>query len=426
MFDELEELKPIYFNETDTEKKQEYKKQIDKLIKQITNNDEHFDFEVYFSEVFHEKKGFDVVIGNPPYISAVEHSKIEDKMRKIYRNRYPLLKGAFDIYTIFLIKGINISNVDGKYSWIIPNKFLVSRYAENVLEHLKQNGLNSIIDVSKYGVFDDTAVYPVVLIGNKKSDSFTIYDITSLIDLEQDNLIIRTQLREFKTFKDYNIRIASGTTGFQAQQIIPFLSEEKKKNSIPFIVSGSIDKYYINFCNVHYMRNVYRKAFIKKGNTIAESKWEFWMREKIIIAGMTKEIEATYSKIPLALGVGVYAIYNYGNFNPKFLLAVLNSKYLSYYLNIKFKDKHLAGGYLAINKSTIEKLPLVEIPFENQTPFIDLVNNILAITKDEDYLDNPIKQAKVKEYENKIDKMVYKLYGLTEEEINIVEGATNK
>jgi len=55
-FNELEKIKPLYFNETNPTKKQEYKKQIDKLISQITNGHKDFDFEVYFSEVFHEKK----------------------------------------------------------------------------------------------------------------------------------------------------------------------------------------------------------------------------------------------------------------------------------------------------------------------------------------------------------------------------------
>jgi adenine-specific DNA-methyltransferase len=53
-----------------------------------------------------------------------------------------------------------------------------------------------------------------------------------------------------------------------------------------------------------------------------------------------------------------------------------------------------------------------------------MVDKILAITKDPDYLQNPAKQAQVKEYERQIDQMVYELYGLTEEEIRIVEGET--
>jgi hypothetical protein len=76
LFSELEKLKALFFNETNPTKKQEYKKQIDKLIREITSGHKEFDFEVYFSEVFHEKacpersrrSGFDVVIANPPYI----------------------------------------------------------------------------------------------------------------------------------------------------------------------------------------------------------------------------------------------------------------------------------------------------------------------------------------------------------------------
>ncbi|MFH1943224.1 MAG: class I SAM-dependent DNA methyltransferase, partial [bacterium] len=68
LFTELECLKPLHLNETNPTKKQEYKKQIDDLISRITNGHTEFDFEVYFSEVFHKKRGFDVVIGNPPYV----------------------------------------------------------------------------------------------------------------------------------------------------------------------------------------------------------------------------------------------------------------------------------------------------------------------------------------------------------------------
>ena len=56
-------------------------------------------------------------------------------------------------------------------------------------------------------------------------------------------------------------------------------------------------------------------------------------------------------------------------------------------------------------------------------PIVALVDKILAITKDADYPDNATKQAKVREYEKQIDQLVYQLYGLTDEEIKIVEGS---
>ena len=71
-----------------------------------------------------------------------------------------------------------------------------------------------------------------------------------------------------------------------------------------------------------------------------------------------------------------------------------------------------------------EQLPIKKST--NQRSFISLVDKILAITKDEDYLESPVKQAKVHEYENQIDQMVYKLYNLTEEEIKIIENNKKK
>jgi adenine-specific DNA-methyltransferase len=69
----------------------------------------------------------------------------------------------------------------------------------------------------------------------------------------------------------------------------------------------------------------------------------------------------------------------------------------------------------------MKQLPIKKSTKIGQKPFIDLVNKILEITKSDNYLENTVKQAKVKEYEKQIDQLVYKLYGLTSEEIKIVE-----
>ena len=74
----------------------------------------------------------------------------------------------------------------------------------------------------------------------------------------------------------------------------------------------------------------------------------------------------------------------------------------------------------------LNKLPFKDIAPNKQESFVILVNKILAVTKDDDYLNNPDKQAKVKEYEKQIDQMVYSLYNLTPEEIKIVEKEQNR
>ena len=79
------------------------------------------------------------------------------------------------------------------------------------------------------------------------------------------------------------------------------------------------------------------------------------------------------------------------------------------------------------NNYQIDKEPLLAIPIfkpsnQEQQSIITLVDQILFTTKGDDYPNNPAKQAKVKEYERQIDQMVYELYGLTPEEITVVEG----
>jgi len=373
--------------------------------------------------MFGVKDGFDIVIANPPYVSAVTMAR-NDSQKKYFKKIYPLATGAYDIYILFLLKAIELLNKIGVYAWIIPNKFLIADYAKKCKELLiKKNGLINSIDVSNFRVFEETGVYPIIIVGRKGyNKEYKELSIDKYKDLGLRLFKETKKLRQYKTFKEFGIKLYSGITGFQASQIIPFIKLKKTKNSMPFIVSGSVDRYYWANRNVRYMGNFYNAAFIEKNNFIADSKWQFWNNPKIIIAGMTKVIESVYSSEPVALGVGIYGIYDFAGFEQKCLNGLLNSKYMTFYFRQKFKDKHLAGGYLGINKSTIEKLPLVDIDKTEQIKISDIVNKILSLTQSEDYLENPQKQTKVKEYEHQIDQMVYKLYDLTPEEIKIVEG----
>jgi len=380
-----------------------------------------------FPEVF-KQGGFDVVIGNPPYISAVQDSKGDLEVRGFYRDKYSL-QGAFDIYIAFLIKGVQLSNKNGSYGWIVPNKLMVAEYAKDTIKFLQENGLHTITDVSDLKIFGNVGVYPIIVLGDKKRKDFREYEIRSMEDLQSGKIKSLTHASQYKTFKDIGIKIASGATGFQAKALANYLSENYKAGTIPFVVSGSIDPYYISFDNVRYMGYHYKQAYIKKGSGIAESKWNFWEKNKIIISGMTKRIEAYYSKKSLALGVGVYAIFEYGGLDPYFLLAVLNSKFLTHYFRQEFKHKHLAGGYLAINKSTLEQLPIVKPDVGTKKQLVTLANVRISLTGEfyksiENSNERNLLKSEIEKTDKKIDQLVYKLYDLTPEEIKIVEDST--
>ena len=92
-----------------------------------------------------------------------------------------------------------------------------------------------------------------------------------------------------------------------------------------------------------------------------------------------------------------------------------------YYVWLFYKGKR-KGEILELYQKPLSEIPIKKVSTDQQKPFIHLVDQILSITKDDDYLDNPGKQAKVKKLEKEIDHLVYKLYELTPEEIKIVEG----
>jgi hypothetical protein len=107
--------------------------------------------------------------------------------------------------------------------------------------------------------------------------------------------------------------------------------------------------------------------------------------------------------------------------NIKFLLAINNSKLFAWLL-YKFVYSNAIRS-TRYDEQYVSKVPCPNFHKINQKLIIQIVDRILAITKDNDYLQNPHKQAKVKELENQIDLMVYKLYDLTKEEIKIVDPA---
>lgn len=161
LFQKLEELKPLYFNETNAKRKHDFRKQIDQLIKNLTNNKESFDFEVFFSEVFHEKGGFDVVIGNPPYLESrsPEFAEVfKDELQIATRRRWGnisqcITRGA-DLLIYFFDISLFIMNRNGVAVLITQNSWLDTVYGKKFQEFLILNtNVKQIID-SDYKYFD--------------------------------------------------------------------------------------------------------------------------------------------------------------------------------------------------------------------------------------------------------------------------------
>lgn len=168
LFAKLEQQKQSYFEETNTDRKAELRATIQGLIKTITNQDETFDFEVYFSEVLQQQGGFDVVIGNPPYVRIQTlDKKSVDTFRKSYKTAFK----NYDLYILFIERSINdLIKPNGYVCFINPVKFIKTEYGEKLKEMIyKKTLLELFIDMSDVEVFDAAITYTGIFLFSKNT-----------------------------------------------------------------------------------------------------------------------------------------------------------------------------------------------------------------------------------------------------------------
>ena len=202
LFRQLEELKPQFFNETRKSEKKRLKKEIDAIIKELTK-DGTFDFEIYFSEVFNEKGGFDVVIANPPY---VEFKNLGQDIKKTLK-QYVTAKGKYDLYIPFIEKAFIISNCCGTVHYICPTRFMNRDYGSALRTLInKKYSIKSIVDFSDIQVFDSAMTYTGLFCFNKlKNANFSLLKFKQ--DIQNSNIVsqILQQPLNYLEHLDFNI-----------------------------------------------------------------------------------------------------------------------------------------------------------------------------------------------------------------------------
>jgi hypothetical protein len=474
--EKIEKLKEQYFNETRPSEKNRLKLQIDEAIHNLFKNTETslgykvtMDFKVNFSEVFHEKGGFDLVIANPPYVRADSGPEYLEFRKKLEATKaYKTLYEKWDLMVPFIEKGLNIANLKGDLIYIISNAICTTKYAFKLLDLIQEEYFARSIDYFDHMAVFEAGVVPVVLhIGKFEADG-TVKKIVRRGSFE--NIASKTDFttNEFKALgrnafrKDYRpIHLRKGETinlgdicyisyglrpnsderywkgQFKTEDVV-----SNKKSRVfckPFVEGKDLDSYRIK-----------RLRYLEWGTDRVPDKIarptfpELYSPPKIIRGRMNPGVYDCTETVCSANAIVLKRFYDLRgidnrslrnsirkhtknresleelskDFDLKYLLSLLNSRYAFHYLNNIRRHKQKNYFY----PDDLKNLPIRNIPIEEQKPFISDVDKILAITEDEDYLQSPQKQAKVKELEREIDRLVYQLYGLTEEEIRIVEG----
>lgn len=470
LFEELETLKQQFFMEINPRQKKEEKKRIEQLIHQITDYDDHFDFEIYFSEVFHNKKGFDVVIGNPPYLGFQGISK-RDKQH--YGKLYTTAKGKYDLYILFIERSYHILNDIGYFSFICPTSFTKRDYGDEIRHFLLKNvGKMSMIDFEHTQIFEKATNYTGIFSFSKnRTDDLQFEHRVAISGISK--LIKRSELssKPWVFTDDVSLSIIHkiksrpflGQIAAISEGAVTGLNELYLLNSedinrhgfeckyfMPCLRGKDIVKYHHTECSEylfypyhkengrtvpiseeafrlacpkyysHLRENIkliQRREYFKKSS----KRWfELWNQRGIDNFNgwkiVTPELSAS-NRFALAepnifygdtvCGIIINEEYK-KNLDIKYLLGLLNSSLLQWYYKKTTVPK--AGGFYIYKVMYLKDLPICMATKKDQQVIESLVDSILLSQH----------SNIVNELINKIDRLVFQYYGLDNDEIRMI------
>jgi hypothetical protein len=389
----------------------------------------------------------DCLVGNPPYASirqlarALPRERIDD-----WKARFHTASGNFDLYVLFIERAIELLRPGGRCVLVIPNKWQALDYARECRELLlTQTTIEHVVDLSAGRVFARASVYPQILVFRKQPPPSLHAVCTSAYTDPQrergavaNDGILQSSLSPaaISLERDFDVesrvptvplgqlcQLSCGTAGYAARRIAERLIEaDDSRNAtegvppsaaaLDFITSGNIDRYQIEPGNVRYLGRTYRRPRLARGiPELTEAKRRLFAEPKIVVAGMSRRLEAAWDGRGLALGVQVFAARDF-NGDPFYLLALLNSKLLSFLFRTRFAAKRLAGGYLAINKGQLAQLPMAARA--------DLREQVCSRLS---RLAQAMHRQPQGRLDREIDRLVYEQYQLTDAEIDRVEQA---
>jgi type I restriction-modification system DNA methylase subunit len=466
----FEELTKIFlpFTTAKTPKeKEQIKNNFNKKKKEIVDND-HFEFgkdvkekilkwdpfnicytSPFFDSVimFGIQDGFDIVIGNPPYVFTRDADFSQDFKDYIAKNYFSLLtsdtkkskanqSGKINLFALFILKGLWLSKNKGVSSWIVPNNLLRTTTYDLVRKYLLENTkIVELVDLGS-GIFENVTASTIIFrIKNEKNNDNNlckiVTDIENLdtrqftITTTEQNQFIKNVSYTFSLFANNKIgtlldkisdnkKCLGGFTIDIIEGIVAhkhLISDNVIENSVPLVEGKTIKKYGLNTIKKHLLWDK---------DKIHRTRPDYlWNADKKIII---QRISGGSNPLTATLDISKYKTFASVNnilLRPEFvnyyefILAIINSKVINWYYANKFSNNSTLT--VNISKTYLEQLPIPTVSLALQQPIISLVDQILSAKKKDSFADTS-------SFEAEIDRLIYELYGLTEDEIKIVGG----
>ena len=348
-------------------------------VKDVTATDQFFLWHTWFSEVF-EQGGFDIVIGNPPYVETND-----DTFRQ-----YETFS-CRELYAYFFEKAVSILKKDGIISFITASLYIKGLKFEKLRVFLETN--LQLIEYRNQGdeVFDQVKMPTSTFLGYKsKSGKWSCSSLDSRITITNK---LEKKCMVLDRMSEIQRGLEIGRNVFDTTGEYPCLS-------------GTLVTKYVPKALMYISKSTLKK-FAK-----AE---KFFEKERILLRETGSDLMAVYLNEKIYSNRSLYSIIiNDKRFETKYVLACLNSRIAQFYYETKFRTE--TDLFPKIRIAQAKLIPVPSATKEQQQPIIDLVNKILTTKKA-----NP--QADTSDLENQIDQLVYKLYNLTPAEIATIEKA---
>ncbi|MCK4334310.1 N-6 DNA methylase, partial [candidate division WOR-3 bacterium] len=411
-----------------------------------------FDWEVEFKDIM-DAGGFDAVIGNPPYRSLLLGRKQESEDKEIisyYSNKYPhAAQYKMNLFGLFMEKCIKLLTPKGEFSFIIPNLFFTSFYFQDLRKLMIEEGsLSRIVDL-RYKVFPKAELGGsgiFVFTPNKRirkavvetANSYQVFNTpeTTIANREiflkapQFNLLMNPKVIALLDRIKQKPCVPLGSICTVYQGIITgdnkqFLSTTPTGKKWEKVIRGrDIDRYFLEFGG-HYVFYAPEKLW---SNTNPQM---FKVSGKLISRQTSDRLRATIDTEKYLTLDSTHVIHlKEPLFSLKYFLGIYNSKLLNFLYVERVKES--GRTFAQVKVVNLKPLPIRTIDFDDpedkkrHDTMVKLVERMLDLNK-------KLAQAKVPDtkkrlqrqidYTNsEIDKLVYELYDLSEEEIKIVEG----
>jgi len=427
----LQRLMRDYFSVTDHKQKASMRQAINDEVKSLIRdfiggtdsdlatldpsaNQDFFLWHTWFKDIF-DNGGFDIVIGNPPYIRRTElpeHAKVQ------YEKDYKSAVLQYDIYLLFIEFGLTICNQKSHLCLINPIRFFSSDYGIGCRPIIiKNNYLWRVVDVSQIEVFKNAMTYPCVLHIQKQELKDYIVEFYA-----PENLQVMSDLQRLDCkylFKrdivnDPSCRILV-SEGFG---IIQKINKNSKPIETWFKVSRGLPNNKVDFAGNKYralkstMVKKYRITDLYK--TIDTNYSATFKDEMIILPRTVLFLQATLKEKDVVLLDRIYYLTRKTSVNTRFILGVINAKLTNYWFEHYYSTTKVSGGYFDLNGTQMKSIPIPFASTDKQNDISNIVAKILSIKNSNSGVDTS-------DLEHEIDQQVYAIYNLTPEEIAIIE-----